>query len=169
MKKIILFACLFVIAGMTNLTAQTCSKTAAKSCAKTAAVAEKAAKADNNIVKRLDDSGEAYYVRKTVDNGAVSFTNVKYCTKSEAFINASPSDSKAMNVANTASAKKACCASKSGAKAMSAKDVQLVKEGGKACCSKEEMKACASKKSATKTAQAAVQPKAVQVKEIEQN
>jgi phosphatidate phosphatase PAH1 len=155
MKKILLFACLFAFVGLSNVSAQ-CAKTAsskscAKTCAKTAATADKAADMDDNIVKRLDDEGNAFFVRKAVDSesGKVTFTDVKYCTDSKAFINKSPSQ------------------------VASAKAVKVSDKAAKMSCSKKEGKSCCASKSkvasTTATAKEAVQPQAIMVKQVEKN
>jgi len=154
MKKILLFACLFAFAGLSNVSAQ-CAKTAsskscAKTCAKTAAVADKAADMDDNIVKRLDDEGNAFFVRKAVDteSGTVTFTDVKYCTDSKAFINKSPSQV-----------------------ASSAKAVKVSDKAAKMACSKKTGASCCASKSkvASATTKEAVQPQAIMVKQVEKN
>lgn len=153
MKKILLLACLFVFAGLSSVSAQ-CSKSAktscAKTCAKTAAVAAKVADKDDNIVKRLDDEGNAFYVRKAVDteSGKVTFTDVKYCTKSNAFINKSPSQ-----VASATAMKTSDKAAKMG-------------------CSKDKSKSCCASKAkvaGTAKAQEAAKPQAIMVKQVEKN
>ncbi len=135
MKKILLLLAVFAFVG-TTAQAQ-CTKSAAytskKSCSKSTAVkvadAEKktctkaadAAMVGNlNIVKKVNDTtGEVSYARKNTcaASGKVSYEDVKYCSKSQAFVNVAPAD--AATAITVASAEKKVC-SKSVAAALTA-------------------------------------------------
>ena len=73
----------------------TAKKTAGTSCCMaTAKAAATAASLDNDIESRTcAKSGKVSYVKKVVnaETGAVNFEEVKWCTTSKKFINASPS------------------------------------------------------------------------------
>ncbi|MEM9918985.1 MAG: hypothetical protein AAF990_12870 [Bacteroidota bacterium] len=111
MKKFfLLFAFLGFVSFAAN--AQSCgskkmSKTAcAKTCTKTAA-AKLASLSDDIESRTCTKSGKVSYVRKQTcpSTGSVSFVNVEYCSKSQKFINVSPSATSA----KTVSTKKKSC------------------------------------------------------------
>ncbi len=127
MKKLFfLFAFIGLFAFAANAQKKACcaSKTASAekvSCTSTAD-AEKAATEDASIVKQVSNTGEVSFARKEVcaTTGKVSYTSVEYCTKSNKFVNVSPSEKAACTKAASATKvssteKKACCAK--GAKA----------------------------------------------------
>jgi hypothetical protein len=118
MKKLFM---LVAFLGLVNFVQAQCTKTASTTgtksacCAKTADAAAKAASMDESIEKRVcEKSGAVSYVKKEVCavSGNVSFTNVEYCTKSEKFVNVSPSEAKAVNASMETEAKPACSKSK---------------------------------------------------------
>ena len=154
-KLLILFAFLGFVA--INADAQSCTsakKTTSASCTKDKAscastAAAKAASLDENISKRVSNTGEVVYVKKSVcgTSGKVSYTAVEYCTKSNKFVNVSPkekascSSSKAGAVktsATTKGAKGAACCSSGKAKTTSA-----------SCCAGGKKTSCDSKKTST--------------------
>ncbi len=124
MKKILLLLAVFAFVG-TTAQAQ-CTKSAAhtskKSCAKSSAVkvadaekktctkvADAAMMGDLNIVKKVNDTtGEVSYARKHTcsASGKVSYADVKYCEKSNAFVNVAPDAATAVTVDNAE--KKVC-------------------------------------------------------------
>ena len=150
MKKLFfLFAFMGVFAF--TATAQTkacCAKGAsAKVCAKTM---DKAASADASIVKQVSNKGDVSYVRKEVCpvTGKTTMKSVEYCTKSNKFVNVSPSEMK-----------KACSKSASATKVSSTSK--------KACCAKGKKAACT--KSATTKKAATTGAKVKLVSETEGN
>lgn len=128
MKK---FFFLFTFMGVLAFTASAQTKAccaskdaSAKACAKTV---DAAASSDENIVKLVSNEGEVSYVRKEVCavTGNVSNTPVEYCTKTNKFVNVSPSDANKASCAKSTSATKVSSTSK------------------KACCAKGDKAACA--------------------------
>jgi len=131
MRKILLLAAVFAFVGTAAVQAQcTKSKTAAtttkKACTKSTAVkvadgtpaktctkaADTAMMQDLSIVKKVSDSGDVSYARKKTcaASGKVSYDDVKYCSKSNAFVNVAPmNDATAITVAG---AEKKVCSSK---------------------------------------------------------
>ncbi|MEM1320337.1 MAG: hypothetical protein AAGG75_08770 [Bacteroidota bacterium] len=145
MKKLFL---LFTFLGFVCFTAnaQQCSKksVAAKGekagcCAATAKAAAKLATLEDNIESRTcAKSGKVSYVRKDVCpmSGKVSYADVEYCTKSQKFVNVSPSSAHATQVSTevtqkaSCTAKKAACTKGKSTKANTAgtSNVKLVKQ-----------------------------------------
>ena len=120
MKKLFfLFAFMgvFTFAATAQTKACCASKDAsAKACSKTM---DSAASADDSIVKQVSNEGEVSYVRKEVcpATGKVTMTAVEYCTKTNKFVNVSPTETDKANCTKSATAtkvsstsKKACCA-----------------------------------------------------------
>lgn len=142
MKKLLM---LVAFLGLVNMAQAQCTKSAKTAgtksacCAKTTAAAAKAASLDESIEQRVcEKSGKVSFVKKSVceTSGNVSFADVEYCTKSEKFVNVSPSDVKAVNASMDMDAKPACSKSK-------------------AACTKSKAACSKSKTAATKTAEVA--------------
>ncbi len=124
MKKILLLLAVFAFVGTTaqaqctksaNYTKKSCSKSTAvkvadankKTCTK---AADAAMMGDLNIVKKVNDTtGEVSYARKNTcaASGKVSYEDVKYCSKSNAFVNVAPAD--AATAVTVAGAEKKVC------------------------------------------------------------
>lgn len=135
MKKILLLLAVFAFVGTTAQAQCTKSKTAAttkKACTKSTAVkvasadkktctkaADAAMVGDMNIVKKVSDTGDVSYARKKTcaASGKVSYEDVKYCSKSQAFVNVAPAD--AATAVTVAGAEKKVC-SKAVAAALTA-------------------------------------------------
>ena len=121
---------IFAFATEAQTKACCASKAGAKVCSKTM---DKAASADASVVKQVSNKGEVSYVRKEVCpmSGKVSMKQVEYCTKSNKFVNVSPTETKtactkkasATKVSSTS--KKACC--KKGSKAACTKNASTKK------------------------------------------
>lgn len=133
MKKLFfLFAFMGLFAFASTAQTKACCASKSASSKACSATMDKAASADQSIVKQVSNSGEVNYVRKEVcpHSGKVTLASVEYCTKSGKFINVSPGDAE----------KKASCTK-------SASATKVSDTGKKACCAEGEMKACCSKKS----------------------
>ena len=136
------FCSMFVFAATAQKACTAKAKTAKTSCcmatakATATAAASAAAKYDDIESRTCAKSGKVSYVRKVVnaETGAVNFEEVKYCTTSKKFINASPSKTSCKKGTATAtSSKKACtkpCTKSKTAKmetSAKAADAKLVK------------------------------------------
>lgn len=142
-KAILFFAMLGVFAVAANAQQKACcaSKKASadkESCSKVdQATLDKAASEDASIVKQVSNTGDATFVRKTVDEttGNVTYTEVEYCTKVSKFINVSPDGEKVCT--------------KDGAKASATK---VSEKDKKACCKGDKKGAsCSGDKKASKS------------------
>lgn len=134
MKRVLLFFALlgtFALAANAQSKACCAGKKASdktESCLKAdQAAMDEAAADDASIVKQVSKDGEVKYLRKEINEktGEVTYVDVEFCTKSNKFVNVSPSEGNPSCCTKTAKAKKASR-----------------KDGEKACCSEEEKKAC---------------------------
>lgn len=145
MKKLFfLFAFMgvFTFAATAQTKACCASKNASsKVCSKTM---DSAASADESIVKQVANTGEVSYVRKETCpvTGKVTMTAVEYCTKTNKFVNVSPSETNEKTCTKSASATKVSSASK------------------KACCAKGDKAGC-SKNASTEKAETGAKVKLV--------
>jgi len=133
MKKILLLLAVFAFVGTTAQAQCTKSASAAhtskKACSKSTAVkvadaekktctkaADAAMMGDINIVKKVSDAGDVSYARKHTcsASGKVSYKDVKYCSKSQAFVNVAPADA-ATDVTVADVEKKVCSKAKMAA------------------------------------------------------
>ncbi|MBK9272346.1 MAG: hypothetical protein IPM48_12195 [Saprospiraceae bacterium] len=132
MKNLFFVLFVFLLGGMVQVSAQSCSKSkAAGCCASKTASAEKAAlkaaELDPTIEKKVcEKSGKVSFYRNTVDETGVSVsTQVMYDEGKAMFVNQST------EVSHEGEAKAKACSS-------AAK--------GKACCSKKDAKGCSKAK-----------------------
>ena len=106
------FCGMFVFAAQAQKSC-TAKKTAGASCCMaTAKAASTAASLDNDIEARTcAKSGKVSYVKKVVnaETGAVNFEEVKWCTDSKKFINASPSKASCTKGGKASAASKKAC------------------------------------------------------------
>lgn len=152
MKKLLLLLCLLTGFAVGTTLAQSCGEASASAKAKTVKVkpefkeaAARAAALDANILTRKDRAtGEVTYVRKSVctTSGKVSYADVEYCNKTNAFV-AAPATLVKNEVLTPkgGTAKKACCA-------------QGTKVNDKGCCSAAQKAACSKADAKAKAASA---------------
>lgn len=165
MKK---FFLLFAVLGLFTFTANAqkpaCSMAKKATCTKSAKMAQGAemndavavlAAQDDSIERRqCAKSGAVSYVKKNTCavSGTVSYAEVKYCEKSKAFVNVSPSDMKgeaapaALQTAKPSCSKSKAACSKSKASctksAKAAKVSKKVSAVSKKSCTKKDAACC---------------------------